>query len=57
LGPDVRLRRTGYDVSAAEAELRGGGWPGVEDFLRKSLLKPADPRVIAESLESQAEAT
>jgi predicted phosphodiesterase len=57
LGPDVRLRRTGYDVRAAEAELRGGGWPGVEDFLRKSLLEPADPRVIAESLECQAEAT
>jgi predicted phosphodiesterase len=56
LGPDVRLRRTDYDIRAAEAELRGGGWPGVEDFLRNSLLEPADPLHIAESLERQAEA-
>ena len=55
LGPDVRLRRTDYDVRAAEAELRGGGWPGVDDFLRNSLLEPADPLQIAESLERQAE--
>jgi putative phosphoesterase len=55
LGPDVRLRRTDYDIRAAEAELRGGGWPGVDDFLRTSLLEPADPLQIAESLERQAE--
>ena len=55
LGPDVRLRRTDYDIRAAEAELRGGGWPGVDDFLRNSLLEPADPLQIAESLERQAE--
>ena len=55
LGPDVQLRRTDYDVRAAEAELRRGGWPGVDDFLRNSLLEPADPGVIAQSLERQAE--
>lgn len=44
-----------YDIRAAEAELRGGGWPGVDDFLRNSLLEPADPLQIAESLERQAE--
>ncbi|MGZ4278881.1 MAG: metallophosphoesterase family protein [Solirubrobacteraceae bacterium] len=54
LGPDVQLRRTDYDIRAAEAELRGGGWPGVDDFLRNSLLEPADPSTIAESLERQA---
>jgi hypothetical protein len=37
-----------------KAELRGGGWPGVDDFLRNSLLEPADPLAIAESLERQA---
>ena len=57
LGPDVRLRRTDYDIRAAEAELRGGGWPGVDDFLRNSLLEPADPLQIAESLERQAQET
>ena len=57
LGPDVRLRRTDYDIRAAEAELPGGGWPGVDDFLRNSLLEPADPLQIAESLERQAQET
>jgi predicted phosphodiesterase len=54
LGPDVRLRRTDYDIRAAEAELRGGGWPGIDDFLRNSFLEPADPLVVAEALERQA---
>ena len=57
LGPDVRHRRTDYDIRAAEAELRGGGWPGVEDFLRNSFLEPADPHAVAETLERQAAAT
>jgi predicted phosphodiesterase len=55
LGPDVELRRTEYDIRAAEAELREGGWSGVDDFLRNSLLDPADPLAIAESLERQAQ--
>ena len=57
LGPDVQLRRTNYDLRAAEVELRSGGWPAVDDFLRTSFLEPADRRVMAESLEGQAEAT
>lgn len=55
LGPDVRLRCTDYDIGAAEAELRGGGWPGVDDFLRNSFLEPADPLTVAELLERQAQ--
>jgi predicted phosphodiesterase len=55
LGPDVELRRTEHDLRAAEAELREGGWSGVDDFLRNSLLDPADPLAIAESLERQAQ--
>jgi putative phosphoesterase len=57
LGTDVQLRRTDYDIRDAEAELRDGGWPGVDDFLSKSFLEPADPRAIAESLERQANAS
>jgi predicted phosphodiesterase len=56
LGPDVERRRTDYDIQAAEAELRAGGWPGVDDFLRDSLLEPADPLAVAKSFERQAEA-
>ena len=44
-----------YDIRAAEAELREGGWPGVDDFLRNSLLDRADPLAIADSLERQAQ--
>ena len=57
LDPDVRQQRTEYDVRAAEAQLRGGGWPGVDDFLRDSFLAPADPLTVAEWLERQARAT
>jgi predicted phosphodiesterase len=57
LGPDVEHRRTDYDIRAAEAEFRGGGWPGVDHFLSKSFLEPADPLAIARSLEHQANAT
>jgi hypothetical protein len=44
-----------YDVRGAEAELRGGGWPGVDDFLRNSFLEPADSLTVADSLERQAQ--
>jgi predicted phosphodiesterase len=54
LGPDVEQRRTDYDVRAAEAHLRAGGWPGVDDFLKGSFFEPADPLVVAQSLERQA---
>jgi Calcineurin-like phosphoesterase superfamily domain len=53
----VRPLRTDYDIRAAEAELRGGGWPGVDDFLRNSFLEPADPLTVAEALERQAQET
>jgi putative phosphoesterase len=57
LGPDVEHRRADYDIEAAEAELRAGGWPGIDDFLKGSFFEPADPLVVAESLERQAQDT
>jgi diadenosine tetraphosphatase ApaH/serine/threonine PP2A family protein phosphatase len=33
LGPGVELRRSTYDVAAACAVLRTGGYPGVEEWL------------------------
>ena len=56
LGPDVHSGAPTTTSGAAEAELRGGGWPGVDDLLRNSFLQPADPLTIAESLERQAQA-
>ena len=54
LGPDVVLRRTEYDLEAAIAELRGGGFPDVEGLLQESLLEPMDPDEVADFFERQA---
>ena len=56
LGPGVERRRTDYDIRGCEQQLRAGGWPGVDDFLRGSFFEPAEPRTVAESLERQADA-
>jgi predicted phosphodiesterase len=42
LGPEVSLRRTEYDISAACGELRKTGYPDVEEMLNESLLDPVD---------------
>jgi putative phosphoesterase len=39
LGPGVELRRTAYDVEAAAARLREGGYPGIEDWLQEYLFQ------------------
>jgi putative phosphoesterase len=54
VGPDVELRRTEYDIEAAEPRLRAGGWPGMDGFLRDSFLEPRDPLEVAATLERQA---
>lgn len=40
LGPDVELRRSEYDVSAAVTRLEATGLPGLFDYLGPSLLDP-----------------
>lgn len=41
VGPDVELRRTPYDLRAAEAELRRRStWPRLDDFIERVLLRP-----------------
>jgi putative phosphoesterase len=55
LGPDVKLRRTDYDVAAAAARLRASGFPDLDEvMLRESLLAPADPDEVAALFERQA---
>lgn len=54
LGPDVELRRTEYDVERALAELRGAGFPDVDEMLKESLIEPADPAEVSEFFERQA---
>ena len=40
LGPDVELRHTNYDLSAAAARIRDTGYPLVEDWIARYLLNP-----------------
>lgn len=54
LGPDVLLRRTDYDLHAALAQLRGGGFTDLDDMLRESLLEPMDPNEVAAFFERGA---
>jgi predicted phosphodiesterase len=56
LGPGVEHRRTDYDVDGAVAAMRAAGNPDTDELLRDSLIKPVDPRKVAELLERQAEA-
>ena len=48
LGPDVRLRHTEYDLSAAAARIRATAYPGAEEFASKYVL---DPPTAAQMLE------
>ncbi len=40
LGPDVQLRRTDYDLTAAAERIRRTSYPQAEDFAAKSILTP-----------------
>jgi putative phosphoesterase len=48
------LRVTDYDVDAAVAELRGSGFPGVDDQVTESLVDPVDPEWVAAFFEHGA---
>ncbi len=40
LGPEVELRQTSYDLSAAAARIRATGYPQAEEFAAKNVLQP-----------------
>jgi len=40
LGPDVRLRRTSYDVAAAAQMIRASDYPQADDFAANNILQP-----------------
>ena len=48
------LRSTDYDLDAALAELRGSGFPDVDDQVAESLLDPVDPDWVAAFFEHGA---
>lgn len=55
LGPEVELRRTEYDVTAALAQMRSGGFPDTDTMLEESLLNPMDADAVAQLLENGVE--
>jgi predicted phosphodiesterase len=40
IGPDVRLRRTDYDLEEAAARIRASGYPQAEEFAARNVLRP-----------------
>jgi predicted phosphodiesterase len=48
------LRQTGYDLSAARAELRDSGFPDLDEHLADSLVTPVDPDWITAFFEHRA---
>jgi putative phosphoesterase len=55
LGPEVELRRTGYDVPAAVERMRATGMPDIDEMmLRESLLEPVSAAYVAEYFEQRA---
>lgn len=53
-GPDVELRRTEYDVSAAAEAFRRSGYPGPDEDLVPEMLDPPTAAEVAEYFEQQA---
>jgi predicted phosphodiesterase len=53
LGPDIELRRTGYDAEAAAARIRATGFPEAEEFAGL-LLQPVTAEEATREFEAQA---
>ncbi len=49
-----QLRATGYDQTAAVAELRASGYPEIDDLLEESFVSPVDPDWITAFFEHTA---
>lgn len=48
LGPDVGLRRTGYDLDAAATTMLACGYPDIDVFVRENVLEtPSDAEALA----------
>jgi predicted phosphodiesterase len=49
LGPDVRLRRTSYDLTQAAERVRATNYPQAEEFATRSILQPPSEDAILAS--------
>ncbi|MDQ3890952.1 MAG: metallophosphatase family protein [Actinomycetota bacterium] len=56
LGPDVELRRSGYDVESAAERIRATGFPGGDEFAREHVLTVVGVDEATDHFERRAEA-
>ena len=54
LGPEIELRRTGYDTRAAALEIMMTGFPAADDFARKYVLTSPSSDQAVQFFEAQA---
>ncbi len=54
LGPDVDLRRSGYDVDDAAGRIRASGYPDAEEFVEEHVLHPTSADEATEHFERLA---
>jgi predicted phosphodiesterase len=54
LGPEVDLRRTGYDLRAAAGAISASDWPGADEFARENVLEVPSPEEASELFEKMA---
>lgn len=55
LGPDIKLRRTLYDLEDAAARIRASGHPQAQDFAENNVLKPPTEAEAIAVFESMAQ--
>lgn len=55
LGPDVELRRSGYDFEAAAGAIRESGCPGADEFVDEYILAPSSAEEATAHFERAAE--
>jgi len=48
LGPEVRMRRTGYDVGGAAERIRRTSYPGAHEFAERNVLRPPSEEAMLE---------
>jgi predicted phosphodiesterase len=53
-GPQVSLRRTGYDLEGAASAIRASGFPNAEAFVQGTLLAAHDPDAVSRTFEERA---
>lgn len=55
LGPEIRLRRTLYDLEGAAAQIRASGYPQAEDFAENNVLRPEPEAEVVALFERMAQ--